>query len=106
MARNATPNDILLGQRLLERMAMSFAQMNVHLSPRFHYAMHVEPFILKYGSLNNTWAYPFERANLQLQTSNNNNHGLGVLETTMARAFLKRGEFYRLVSIIIIIYAI
>jgi hypothetical protein len=98
MSRDITREDLDLAQRLLERMSVSLTRMNVHLSPSFHYAMHIEPFVLKFGSMYNTWTYFFERANLQLQTTNNNNHGLGVLETTMARAFLKRTEFYRIVS--------
>jgi hypothetical protein len=99
LSREITREDLNLAQRLLEHLAIVFTQMNVHLSPSFHYAMHVEPFVLKFGSMYNTWAYSFERANLQLQTTNNNNHGLGVLEATMARAFLKRTEFYRIVSL-------
>ncbi|KAF8598834.1 hypothetical protein BDV93DRAFT_498394, partial [Ceratobasidium sp. AG-I] len=68
--------------------------MNVHLSPTFHYSMHVAPFVLKYGSMYNTWCYPFERANLQLQTTNHNGHGLGVLESTFVRGYLKKtGSF-------------
>ncbi|KAF8597867.1 hypothetical protein BDV93DRAFT_595648, partial [Ceratobasidium sp. AG-I] len=98
LSRDITRDDLALAQQLLERLAVSFTHMNVHLSPSFHYAMHIEPFVLKYGSLYNTWAYGFERANLQLQTTNSNGHGLGVLEATMARAFLKRTEFYRIVS--------
>jgi hypothetical protein len=99
MNRTITRRELTLAQRLLERLSISFALMNVHLSPSFHYAMHVEPSVLKYGSLYNTWTYPFERANLQLQTTNNNGHGGGFLETTMCRGFLKRTACYHLVSL-------
>ena len=98
-SRNITPNELEFAQRLLERLATSFTEMNVHLSPTFHYSMHTAPFVLKYGSMYNTWCYPFERANLQLQTTNHNGHGLGVLESTFARGYLKKTGSFHIVSI-------
>jgi hypothetical protein len=78
------------GQRLLARVGALFAKMNIPLTPNYHYLMHLEETILKFGSLYGTWTFPYERANRYLININNNGHTLGALETTMARGFLKR----------------
>lgn len=95
--------DVSLAQRLLARVAIVFTKMNLLLTPNFHYMMHVEESILKFGSLYGTWTFPFERANRLLINTNNNGHTLGALEATMARGFLKRTGCNVLVSHTIII---
>ncbi|KEP47894.1 transposase family Tnp2 protein [Rhizoctonia solani 123E] len=85
-----TRNSVAFGQRLLSRMCISLVEMNVYLSPSFHWMMHFESFVLKFGSPYNFWTYPFERANGLLTRINKNGHGLGELETTMARGWYKR----------------
>jgi hypothetical protein len=92
------------GLDLLSRCAATFARMNIHLNPSFHYCLHIEPFLHKYGSIYNTWCFPFERANKVLVNTNNNGHGLGTLETTMIRGFLKKTECIRVVSICVYVF--
>jgi hypothetical protein len=87
------------GMDLLTRCAATFARMNIHLNPSFHYCTHLGPFLEKYGSIYNTWCFPFERANKVLVNTNNNGRGLGTLETTMVRGFLKKTECIRVVSL-------
>jgi hypothetical protein len=89
------------GLDLVSRCAANFARMNIHLNPSFHYCLHIEPFLHKYGSINNTWCFPYERANKVAVTTNNNGRGLGTLETTMVRGFLKKTECIRVVSLCI-----
>jgi hypothetical protein len=89
--------DIALAQRLFSRVAAVFASLNVCLTPSFHYLQHLGDCILKFGSIYETWSFPYERANRVLININNNGH-LGVLETTMVRGFLKRAGAYGLVS--------
>ena len=84
---------------LLERLGSTFARMNVHLVPSFHCATHIGDHLLKYGNVFGTWMYDFERANRVLININTNGHGRGVLETTMAKGFMKRAECYRLVCL-------
>lgn len=52
-----TLNKLEFAQHLLEHLAISLTQMNIHLSPMLHYAIHIAPFVLKYGSMYNTWCY-------------------------------------------------
>lgn len=98
LCHNNTREDTSFGMQLIQRAWVSLSNMNVYLSPSFHWSLHLEPFILKYGSIYGTWSYPFERANQQLINTNNNGHGLGTLETTMARGWLKKTECIRIVS--------
>ncbi|KAF8594344.1 hypothetical protein BDV93DRAFT_403094, partial [Ceratobasidium sp. AG-I] len=65
-ARNISREDLAFAQQLLARCAKEFTRMKVHLNPSFHYAMHVEESVLKFGALWNTSTAPFERANKQL----------------------------------------
>jgi hypothetical protein len=60
--------------------------MNILLMPNFHYAMHIEESILKFGSLYSTWMFPFECANRVLVNTNNNGHTLGELEVLEVHA--------------------
>ncbi|KAF8594300.1 hypothetical protein BDV93DRAFT_396469, partial [Ceratobasidium sp. AG-I] len=89
LRHNTTRDRISRGQRSMAHVATQFALMNLPLTPNFHYTMHVEESMLKFGSLYGFWAFPFERANRLLININNNGHTLGALETTMARGFLK-----------------
>lgn len=94
--------DLEFAQQLLWRVATTFTRMNVNLTPSFHYMMHVEEHVLRFGSLYGTWTNAFERANRVLINTNNNGHGSGALEATMARGFLKRADCFRLVRNLII----
>lgn len=102
LGHNVTRNDVALSQRLLTRSAIVFTKMNILLTPNFHYMMHVEDSILKFGSLYGTWTYPFERANRLLINTNNNGHTLGTLEATMAKGFLRRAGCNVLVRCLLI----
>ncbi|EUC63661.1 transposase family Tnp2 protein, partial [Rhizoctonia solani AG-3 Rhs1AP] len=84
-------------QQLLWRVNTSFVDMNVPLPPTAHLLMHVEEHIQKYGSLYGTSTNAFERANKVLVNINNNGHGGGCMEETMARGFLQRADFFRLI---------
>ncbi|KAG8724353.1 hypothetical protein FRC09_019802 [Ceratobasidium sp. 395] len=85
---------------LLELVGATFARMNIHLPPSFHLATHLGDHLLKYGNPFNTWLYYFERANRILINVNTNGHGMGVLEATMAKGFLRRAECYRYVKML------
>ncbi|QRV83198.1 Transposase family tnp2 [Ceratobasidium sp. AG-Ba] len=93
-----TREEVEQGQALLERFGATFARMNVHLTPSFHCATHIAEHILKFGNVFGTWMYDFERANRVLININTNGHGLGTLEATMAKGFLRRAECYCLVQ--------
>ncbi|KAF8594307.1 hypothetical protein BDV93DRAFT_459249, partial [Ceratobasidium sp. AG-I] len=84
---------------LLELIGITFARMNVHMTPSFHCATHIGDHILKYGNVYGTWMYDFERANRVLINVNTNAHGHGVLEATMAKGFMRRAECYRYVRV-------
>ncbi|CAE7227499.1 unnamed protein product [Rhizoctonia solani] len=84
---------------LFELVGITFAEMNLNLPPIFHAATHLRPFLLKYGNVYGTRVAAFERANRMLINVNTNGHGKGVLEATMAKAFMRRTECYRYVKI-------
>ncbi|KEP46026.1 transposase family Tnp2 protein, partial [Rhizoctonia solani 123E] len=93
-----TLDEIQQGAMFLEQVGTVFTDMNVHLTPSFHAATHLPDHICKYGSVYNTLTARFERANRLLRNVNTNGHGHGVLETTMAKGFLRRTECYRYVT--------
>ncbi|QRV78718.1 Transposase family Tnp2 protein [Ceratobasidium sp. AG-Ba] len=61
--RTVTPGEIGFAQQLLETLCIDYVQNNVQLPPNFHYLMHLEEFLLKYGSVYNTHVWGMERAN-------------------------------------------
>ncbi|CAE6450794.1 unnamed protein product, partial [Rhizoctonia solani] len=95
--RQHSLQDVEFAQQLLWRVNTSLVDMNVPLPPTAHLIMHVEDHILKFGSLYGTLTNAFERGNKVLININNNGRGNGCLETTMARGFLDRADFFRLV---------
>ncbi|KAG8769645.1 hypothetical protein FRC12_004831 [Ceratobasidium sp. 428] len=83
---------------LLELLGATFADMNVHLVPSFHCAIHFTDHLFKYGNAYNSWLYGFEQKNQVLMNVNTNGHGHGVLEATMAKGYMRRAEAYRYVK--------
>ncbi|QRV85645.1 Transposase family Tnp2 protein [Ceratobasidium sp. AG-Ba] len=81
---------------LLSRCASTFARMNFHLSPNWHIGTHIEVFVHKYGCARNSWCFSCERANKVMINTHHNGHGLGTLETTMLRGYLKKMEIIRI----------
>ncbi|CAE6428590.1 unnamed protein product [Rhizoctonia solani] len=96
-SRQHSRAQVEFAQQLLWRVNTSFVDMNVPLPPTAHLLMHVEEHIQKYGSLYGTSTNAFERANKVLVNINNNGHGGGCMEETMARGFLQRADFFRLI---------
>ncbi|KAF8598358.1 hypothetical protein BDV93DRAFT_451263 [Ceratobasidium sp. AG-I] len=72
--------------------------MNCHLPPNFHQLIHLEEFILENGSLYNTHAWAFERANNDVTRINTNGHGNGVLEGTLMKGWWGSSQIQGLVS--------
>ncbi|EUC53635.1 transposase family Tnp2 protein, partial [Rhizoctonia solani AG-3 Rhs1AP] len=89
--------EIEQAEAFFEQVGMEFTVMNVHLTPSFHAITHLPDHVRKYGSTYNTLTARFERANRLLANVNINGHGNGVLESTMAKGFLRRTECYRYV---------
>ncbi|QRV80141.1 Transposase family Tnp2 protein [Ceratobasidium sp. AG-Ba] len=85
---------------LLELVGVGFARMNVHLPPSFHKATHIGSHILKHGNVSGTSLNRFEQANRVLIKINTNGHGSGVLETTMAKGWMRRAKSHRYVKLL------
>ena len=100
LPHNISRRGISEAQRLFSRVAVVFVRLNMCLTPSFHYLQHLEDFLLKFGSIYETWSFPYERANRVLININNNGHTGGELETTMMRGFIKRAGAYGLVIFI------
>ena len=58
-----TPAEARRAQRCHGRACQSWARMNCHLTPNFHFAAHNEDLILKYGPVYGWWGYAMERHN-------------------------------------------
>lgn len=54
-----SPNEVKRGCGILERAIQTWARMNCHLVPYFHFAVHLEQQFLKYGPGPNWWTYPY-----------------------------------------------
>ncbi|CCO38060.1 hypothetical protein BN14_12223 [Rhizoctonia solani AG-1 IB] len=80
------------GKAFLAQVGESFTKMNVNLAPSFHAMTHLGNHNWKYGSVYNPLTARFEHANWLLGNINTNGHGQGVLETTMAKGFLRRTQ--------------
>lgn len=88
-ARSISPNEIKRGCKALSRAVQSWARMNCHLTPYFHFSQHFEDQYLRAGPAPGWWAYGYERNNGFLGQTNHNNHKGGELEATMMRKWYK-----------------
>lgn len=84
-----SPNEVRRGCGTLERAIQTWARMNCHLVPYFHFAVHLEPQFYKHGPASGWWTYPYERNNGFLGRFNNNGHSGGEMEGTMMRGWWK-----------------
>ncbi|KAJ7302242.1 hypothetical protein DFH08DRAFT_978112 [Mycena albidolilacea] len=85
-----SPNEVKRGCGAVQRSIQSWADMNCHLVPYFHYAaVHLEPQFLKHGPAPGWWTFPYERNNGFLGRFNTNGHSGGELEGTMMRGWWK-----------------
>lgn len=84
-----SPNEVRRGCGTLEREIQTWARMNCHLVPYFHFAIHLEPQFYKHGPASGWWTYPYERNNGFLGRFNNNGHSGGEMEGTMMRGWWK-----------------
>lgn len=84
---------------LLENLCVRWTDMNVNLSPNFHYCTHLGDDIEKAGSVTNTWVFGFERANGVISKMNTNGHGAGELEGTYMRSYSRYPKIIELVSL-------
>jgi hypothetical protein len=94
-----SPNEVKRGCQTLENAIQSWARMNCHLVPYFHYAVHLEPQFLKHGPGPNWWTFPYERNNGFLGRFNHNGHSGGEMEATMMRGWWKTTMIQDLVGI-------
>ncbi|KAJ7434622.1 hypothetical protein FB451DRAFT_1063278 [Mycena latifolia] len=100
MASNSiSPNEVKRGCGALERTIRTWAQMNCHLVPYFHYAaVHMAPQYLKHGPVPGWWTFPYERNNGFLGRFNHNGHSGGEMEGTMMRGWWKTTLIQDLIS--------
>ncbi|QRW10485.1 Transposase family Tnp2 protein [Ceratobasidium sp. AG-Ba] len=96
-SRQVSCADLAYARRLFSRVAVDFARLNIPLTPNWHYLQHLVDSMLKFGSADQFWTFYYEQFNRKLLRVNKNGHTMGVLETTMARGFLKRAAAHRLV---------
>ncbi|QRV96270.1 Transposase family tnp2 [Ceratobasidium sp. AG-Ba] len=97
--RSVTPAEIAFGQQLLELLCKDYATHNVLLPPNFHYLMHLEESILKYGSVYNSHVWGMERANKIVSQVNHNGKSRGVLEGTLMRGWWNYTTIQSLIEI-------
>ncbi|KAG8796202.1 hypothetical protein FRC12_003167 [Ceratobasidium sp. 428] len=90
LSRRVSRADLSYARHLFSRVAADFTRLNIPLTPNWHYLQHLVDFMLKFGSAYQIWNFHYELLNRKLMQVNKNGHTLGVLETTMARGFLKR----------------
>ncbi|KAG2123988.1 hypothetical protein DEU56DRAFT_917205 [Suillus clintonianus] len=62
---------------LISEAFQSWAQLNCHLTPNFHFASHLVEYIHTYGPAYAWWVFPYERAIGVLGKANHNGHGSG-----------------------------
>ncbi|KAJ7758619.1 hypothetical protein B0H16DRAFT_1313721, partial [Mycena metata] len=85
-----SPNEVGRGCKTVQCAVQSWAAMNCHLVPYFHYmAAHLEPQFLKHGPIPGWWTFPYERNNGFLGRFNHNGHSGGEIEGTMMRGWWK-----------------
>lgn len=84
-----TPADVQRAQRCHGRACRSWARMNVHLTPNFHFSEHNEPALLRLGPFPGWWGWPMEQFNGFLKKVKNNGRAGGQIEGTMMRAWWK-----------------
>ena len=88
-SQEISPNEVKRGCAALSRSVQSWARMGCHLTPYFHFAMHMEPQFLQFGLAYGWWAFSYERNNGFLGRFNHNGHSGGELEGTMMRGWWK-----------------
>ncbi|KAJ7291750.1 hypothetical protein C8J57DRAFT_948984, partial [Mycena rebaudengoi] len=93
-----SPNDVKRAFSALSHAVQSWARMNCHLTPYFHFAFHMEPQFYEMGSLYAWWAYAYERNNGFLGKFNHNGHSGGELEGTMMRGWWKANFIHDLIT--------
>ncbi|TFK61693.1 hypothetical protein BDN72DRAFT_777946, partial [Pluteus cervinus] len=96
--RSLSPADVKRAFTMLRRAIQSWAQMHAHLTPYFHFAIHMEDQFLKYGPAYSWWTYPYERNNGFLGRFNHNGHTGGEIEGTMMRGWWKSIFIQKLIS--------
>lgn len=99
-SRSVTRREAERGQQLLSYSFQSWASMNAHLTPNFHYAMHMLEYIYALGSVYNFWVFPFERFMGVLSRFKTNGHKGGELESTLMRGWWKSMSCHNIVSYI------
>ncbi|QRV94930.1 Transposase family Tnp2 protein [Ceratobasidium sp. AG-Ba] len=97
--RTITPNEIGFAQNLLESLCIDYTQNGVPLPPNFHFMMHLEEFMLKYGSVYNMHVWGMERANGIVSRINHSGQGSGVLEGTLMRGWWSYSAIQNLASL-------
>lgn len=60
-SRSLTPNDAQRAQTFLSQATQSWAQMNCHLTPNFHTAMHIFKWVLTFGVVYAFCVFGYER---------------------------------------------
>ncbi|KDN38399.1 hypothetical protein RSAG8_09493, partial [Rhizoctonia solani AG-8 WAC10335] len=85
--RAVSPARIGFAVRMLETMAVNYVRNNVPIPPNFHYMMHFEEFILKFGSVYNSHVWGMERANGIISHINHNGRRDGMMEGTLMRGW-------------------
>ncbi|QRV80055.1 Transposase family tnp2 [Ceratobasidium sp. AG-Ba] len=93
-----TPAEIHFAQELMELLCVDYVRNNVPLPPNFHYLMHLEEFLLKYGSSYNTHVWGMERANGILSKINHNGRKDGMLESTLMRGWWSHAAIQNLIK--------
>jgi hypothetical protein len=87
--QTVTPDDIQRGNAALERSLQEWARMGCHLTPYFHFSIHIAQQLLRTGPCYSSSAWAYERNNGFLGRFNNNGHSGGEMEGTMFRGWWK-----------------
>jgi hypothetical protein len=75
-----TPNDIQRGSNALQRSLQEWAWMGCHLTPYFHFSIHIAQQLLRTGPCYSSSVWAYKRNNGFLGRFNNNGHSGGEME--------------------------
>lgn len=89
VTREISPNDASRAVTFFSEAFQSWARMNCHLMPNFHFATHTDLFIWAFGPGYAWWVFPYERHLGRLGRFKTNGHSGGELEATMMRSWWK-----------------
>jgi hypothetical protein len=96
--RTISPAEVKRGSTILSAVFQDWANMGTHLTPYFHFAMHLMETFERFGPAYGWWVNAYERNNGTLGRYNHNGHAGGELEATLMRTWRKSQLVQDLVS--------